>query len=146
MSMSVQKSQVHKTVTRSQDDDKRLCLVDDLKEVQVHIQVKLYGTSSSLKSKITTSCSQDENDNDVISAFSSVEQDGGTVEQHPANVEETQAAKFVRDLKSLAEEADESLAKHKALEFEIEHLLRAVVSQDTMSIVQSNSVVDTSNL
>ncbi|GJU31618.1 hypothetical protein Tco_1175207 [Tanacetum coccineum] len=37
MSMSVQKSQVHKTTTRSQDDDKRLCLVDDLKEVQVHI-------------------------------------------------------------------------------------------------------------
>ncbi|GJV89510.1 hypothetical protein Tco_1533448 [Tanacetum coccineum] len=56
------------------------------------------------------------------------------------------AAKFVRDFKSLAKEADESLAKHKALEFEIERLLRAVVSQDIMSIVQSNSVVDTSNL
>ncbi|GJZ22881.1 hypothetical protein Tco_0559920 [Tanacetum coccineum] len=48
-------------------------------------------------------------------------------------------AKFVRDFKSLAEEADESLAKHKALELEIEHLLRAVVSQDIMSIVQNNS-------
>ncbi|GJV44421.1 hypothetical protein Tco_1428957 [Tanacetum coccineum] len=48
------------TETRSQDDDKRLCLVNDLKEVQVHIQVKIYGTSSSLKSMITTSCSQDE--------------------------------------------------------------------------------------
>ncbi|GJS22672.1 hypothetical protein Tco_0451304 [Tanacetum coccineum] len=59
MSMSVRRSQVHK-VARSQDDDKRLCLVDDLKDVQVHIQVKLIGTSSSLKSKITTSCSQDE--------------------------------------------------------------------------------------
>ncbi|GKC61946.1 hypothetical protein Tco_1089544 [Tanacetum coccineum] len=35
---------------RSQDDDKRLCLVDDLKEVQVHIQVKPIRTSSSLKS------------------------------------------------------------------------------------------------
>ncbi|GJS36821.1 hypothetical protein Tco_0535203 [Tanacetum coccineum] len=57
-----------------------------------------------------------------------------------------EAAKFVRDFKSLAKEADESLAKHKALEFEIEHLLRVVVSQDIMSIVQSNSVVDTSNL
>ncbi|GJZ95314.1 retrovirus-related pol polyprotein from transposon TNT 1-94 [Tanacetum coccineum] len=41
-----------------------------------------------------------------------------------------EAAKFVRDFKSLAKEADESLAKHKALEFEIERLLRAVVSQD----------------
>ncbi|GKB73023.1 hypothetical protein Tco_0934435, partial [Tanacetum coccineum] len=41
---------------------------------------------------------------------------------------------------------DESLAKHKALELEIERLLRAVVSQDIMSIVQNNSVIDTSNL
>ncbi|GJX59973.1 hypothetical protein Tco_0291363 [Tanacetum coccineum] len=38
-----------------------------------------------------------------------------------------EAAKFVRDFKSLAKEADESLAKHKALELEIERLLRAVV-------------------
>ncbi|GJX89009.1 retrovirus-related pol polyprotein from transposon TNT 1-94 [Tanacetum coccineum] len=59
MSMLVQKSQVHKTAARSQDNDKRLFLVDDLKKVQVHIQVKLYGTSSILKSMITTSCSQD---------------------------------------------------------------------------------------
>ncbi|GKB44002.1 hypothetical protein Tco_0888944 [Tanacetum coccineum] len=55
-------------------------------------------------------------------------------------------AKFVRDFKSLAKEADESLAKHKVLEYEIERLLRAVVSQNIMSIVQSNSVIDTSNL
>nr|GEV87967.1 retrovirus-related Pol polyprotein from transposon TNT 1-94 [Tanacetum cinerariifolium] len=54
--------------------------------------------------------------------------------------------KFVRDFKSLAKEADESLAKHKALELEVEHLLRAVVSQDIMSIVESTSVVDTSIL
>ncbi|GJW07379.1 hypothetical protein Tco_1569802 [Tanacetum coccineum] len=46
--------------TRSQDDDKRLCLVDDLKEAHVYIQVKLIRTSSRLKSKITTSCPQDE--------------------------------------------------------------------------------------
>ncbi|GJV69999.1 putative ribonuclease H-like domain-containing protein, partial [Tanacetum coccineum] len=57
-----------------------------------------------------------------------------------------EAAKFVRDFKSLAKEVDESLAKYKALELEIECLLRAVVSQDIMSIVQSNSVIDTSNL
>ncbi|GKC92658.1 hypothetical protein Tco_1158100 [Tanacetum coccineum] len=35
----------------SQDDDSRLCLADDLKEAQVHMQVKLKRTSSSLKSK-----------------------------------------------------------------------------------------------
>nr|GEX66724.1 hypothetical protein [Tanacetum cinerariifolium] len=57
-----------------------------------------------------------------------------------------ESAKFVRDFKSLAKDADESLAKHKALELEIERLLRAVVSQDIMSIVQNNSVVDSSNL
>ncbi|GJS60124.1 hypothetical protein Tco_0654908 [Tanacetum coccineum] len=55
-------------------------------------------------------------------------------------------AKFVRDFQSRAKEANESLAKHKALELEIERLLRAVVSQDIMSIVQNPSVVDSSNL
>nr|GEZ86771.1 hypothetical protein [Tanacetum cinerariifolium]GEZ86779.1 hypothetical protein [Tanacetum cinerariifolium] len=42
-----------------------------------------------------------------------------------------EAAKFVGDFKSLAKEADESLAKHKALELEIKLLLRAVVSAQT---------------
>nr|GEZ59934.1 reverse transcriptase domain, reverse transcriptase zinc-binding domain protein [Tanacetum cinerariifolium] len=57
-----------------------------------------------------------------------------------------EAAKFVGDFKSLANEADASLAKHKALELEIERLLKAVVSQDIMIIVQMESVVDTSDL
>nr|GFC12496.1 hypothetical protein [Tanacetum cinerariifolium] len=39
-----------------------------------------------------------------------------------------EAAKFIGDFKSLAKEADDSLAKHKALELEIERLLKAVVS------------------
>ncbi|GJR39279.1 hypothetical protein Tco_1214963 [Tanacetum coccineum] len=56
------------------------------------------------------------------------------------------AAKFVRDFKSLAKEPDERLSKHKALELEIERLLRVVASQDILCIVQSNSVIDTSNL
>nr|GFC16868.1 hypothetical protein [Tanacetum cinerariifolium] len=38
-----------------------------------------------------------------------------------------EAAKFVEDFKSLANEADASLAKHKALELEIERLLKVVV-------------------
>nr|GEX68767.1 retrovirus-related Pol polyprotein from transposon TNT 1-94 [Tanacetum cinerariifolium] len=42
-----------------------------------------------------------------------------------------EAAKFVGDFKSLANEADESLAKYKALELEIEHLLRAVENEYT---------------
>nr|GEV26824.1 ribonuclease H-like domain-containing protein [Tanacetum cinerariifolium] len=57
-----------------------------------------------------------------------------------------EATKFIGDFKSLKKEADESLAKHKALELEIERLLRAVVSQEIMSVVQKASVVDTSNL
>ncbi|GKA63105.1 retrovirus-related pol polyprotein from transposon TNT 1-94 [Tanacetum coccineum] len=57
-----------------------------------------------------------------------------------------EVAKFVRDFKSLAKEADESFAKHKTLEFKIERLLRLSVSQDILSIVQNNSIVDTSNL
>nr|GFC52414.1 hypothetical protein [Tanacetum cinerariifolium] len=57
-----------------------------------------------------------------------------------------EVSKLVGDFKSLAKEADESLAKQKALEMEIERLLRAVVSQDIMSVVQKTSVVDTSNL
>ncbi|GKE82060.1 hypothetical protein Tco_1552060 [Tanacetum coccineum] len=56
------------------------------------------------------------------------------------------AAKFVRDFKSLAEEANDSLAKHKALELEIERLLKVVVSQDIMSIVLNPPVVETFDL
>ncbi|GJW77478.1 retrovirus-related pol polyprotein from transposon TNT 1-94 [Tanacetum coccineum] len=127
-----------------------------------------------------------QNNNNVISMEPSVEYNGGTVEQHPATIEETrayfkslynnlvtevekvnkvnrkiketnadlitelaryrEAAKFVRDFKSLAKEADESLDKILVLEKENERLLRVVVSQDIISIVQNPSVVDTSNL
>nr|GEZ18028.1 hypothetical protein [Tanacetum cinerariifolium] len=57
-----------------------------------------------------------------------------------------EAAKFVGDFKSISNEADASLGKHKELELEIKRLLKAVVSQDIMIIVQNESVVDTSNL
>nr|GEV34358.1 hypothetical protein [Tanacetum cinerariifolium] len=52
-----------------------------------------------------------------------------------------EAAKFVRDFKSLAKEADESLDKQKSLELKIERLLKASVSHDIMSILQ-NGLVD----
>nr|GEZ48935.1 hypothetical protein [Tanacetum cinerariifolium] len=71
------------------------------------------------------------NDNDVISEVTDVEQE---------------AAKFVGDFKSLAKEADASLAKHKILDLEIKRLLKAVVSQDIISVVQNASVVDTPDL
>ncbi|GKA10744.1 hypothetical protein Tco_0690177 [Tanacetum coccineum] len=57
-----------------------------------------------------------------------------------------EVAKFFRDFKSLANEADASLAKHKALEFEIECLWREIVSQDIMFIVQNPTIVETSDL
>nr|GFA79785.1 retrovirus-related Pol polyprotein from transposon TNT 1-94 [Tanacetum cinerariifolium] len=56
------------------------------------------------------------------------------------------AAKFIGDFKSLAKEADASLAKHKILELEIKRLLKVVVSQDIISVVQNASVVDSSDL
>ncbi|GKE16010.1 hypothetical protein Tco_1423587 [Tanacetum coccineum] len=55
-------------------------------------------------------------------------------------------AKFVRDFKSLAKEAGESLDKTTILEKENERLLRAVFSQDIMSIVLRPSVVKPSDL
>nr|GEV42974.1 hypothetical protein [Tanacetum cinerariifolium] len=54
--------------------------------------------------------------------------------------------KFARDFKSLAKEADASLNKHKALEFEIKRLLRLVFCQDIMFIVQHPTVVELSDL
>nr|GFA67002.1 hypothetical protein [Tanacetum cinerariifolium] len=57
-----------------------------------------------------------------------------------------EAAKFVGDFESRAKEADESLAKHKALELKIGRLLKVVVSQDIISVVQKESVVDTLDL
>nr|GEW16854.1 retrovirus-related Pol polyprotein from transposon TNT 1-94 [Tanacetum cinerariifolium] len=57
-----------------------------------------------------------------------------------------EVAKFVGDFKSLANKADASLAKHKAWELEIKRLLKAVVSQDILSVVQDESVADTSDL
>nr|GEX31702.1 integrase, catalytic region, zinc finger, CCHC-type, peptidase aspartic, catalytic [Tanacetum cinerariifolium] len=57
-----------------------------------------------------------------------------------------EAAKFFGDFKSLAKESDESLAKHKALELEIKRLLRAVVSQNIISVMQNNSVDETLKL
>ncbi|GKC50255.1 retrovirus-related pol polyprotein from transposon TNT 1-94 [Tanacetum coccineum] len=96
-------------------------------------------------------------DNDIFNMFTQKEQYTELLEPIPelhqvqpndSNVISavSKASKFVRDFQSLAKEADESLAKHKALELEIECLLRAVVSQDIMSIVQNIYVVDTSNL
>nr|GEV90125.1 hypothetical protein [Tanacetum cinerariifolium] len=83
-------------------------------------------------------------DNEIFNMFTQEEQYTELLEPIPESHQE--AAKFVRDFKSLAKEADDSLVKHKALELEIERLLRAVVSQDIMSVVQKTSVVDTSNL
>ncbi|GJW10244.1 hypothetical protein Tco_1576071 [Tanacetum coccineum] len=65
------------------------------------------------------------------------------------NTSPSVAQKFLNEVKGTIvtlQQADESLAKHKSLEYEIERLLRAFVSQHIMLIVQSNFVVDTLNL
>ncbi|GJU01870.1 hypothetical protein Tco_1112208 [Tanacetum coccineum] len=48
-------------------------------------------------------------------------------------------AKFVRDFQSLANEADKSLSKDKALELEIERLLRAVVKRFENCIIKKEN-------
>ncbi|GKC01735.1 retrovirus-related pol polyprotein from transposon TNT 1-94 [Tanacetum coccineum] len=60
MSMPVQKSQVHK-MAKLQDGETRLCLVDDLKVFKITISLTSQdkGKSSCLKSKDTTTYSQD---------------------------------------------------------------------------------------
>nr|GEY28242.1 ribonuclease H-like domain-containing protein [Tanacetum cinerariifolium] len=75
-----------------------------------------------------------QNDNHVTYVAPSMVHSGGTVETSSALNEET--PKFVRDFKSLAKEADESLDKQKSLELKIERLLKASVSHDIMSIVE----------
>nr|GEW76712.1 hypothetical protein [Tanacetum cinerariifolium] len=57
-----------------------------------------------------------------------------------------EASKFVRDFKSLAEEANESLDKQKSLELKIDRLLKGSVSHDIMSIVQNGFVNALSDL
>ncbi|GJZ83988.1 hypothetical protein Tco_0649161 [Tanacetum coccineum] len=84
--------------------------------------------------------------NDVLYGYVQRELTNDEIEYLRLFEEEIKAAKFVRDFKSLAKEADESIAKQKALELEMEPLLREVDSQYIMSIVQNPSVVDTSNL
>ncbi|GJZ75435.1 hypothetical protein Tco_0639900 [Tanacetum coccineum] len=93
-----------------------------------------------------------------IAEIENVEQSGGTVQQHLATVEETRAhyeslfnnlaveVEKVNMVNHKLKEADDSLDKIKALEFEIKRLLRAVISQDIMSIVQNTTVVETSDL
>nr|GEU77680.1 hypothetical protein [Tanacetum cinerariifolium] len=57
-----------------------------------------------------------------------------------------EAAKFFRGFKYLEKEAEEYLDKITVLEKENERLLRVVVSQDIMSIVQNPTIVEISDL
>nr|GEU98410.1 retrotransposon protein, putative, Ty1-copia subclass [Tanacetum cinerariifolium] len=122
-----------------------------------------------------------QNDNNVISEVTSVEQSGETVEQYPASFEETLAlydsiyqnlaveVEKVNTVNHKLKETNADLTTEKQpnlletlnllqkklmnlllstmhLELEIKRLLRAVVSRDIISVVQKDSVIDTSNL
>nr|GEZ40077.1 uncharacterized mitochondrial protein AtMg00810-like [Tanacetum cinerariifolium] len=52
-----------------------------------------------------------------------------------------EAAKFVGDFKSLAKEANDSLAKHKVLELEIERLLKAVLVESRPPMLNKENYV-----
>nr|GEV81530.1 retrovirus-related Pol polyprotein from transposon TNT 1-94 [Tanacetum cinerariifolium] len=117
-------SQKEETGIQLQDEEFDLMAaavdLDEIKEVNANCilmanlqQASTLGTQID-KALIYDSDGSAENDNNVISEVTSMEQGGETIEQHPVNFEET--PKFVGDFKSLAKEADESLAKHKALE------------------------------
>nr|GEV48879.1 retrotransposon protein, putative, unclassified [Tanacetum cinerariifolium] len=82
-------------------------------------------------------------DNEIFTMFTQEEQyiellkpilEPLQVPQNDNNVISEEAAKFVGDFKSLAKEAGESLAKQKALELEIERLLKAVDNKRGMSM------------
>nr|GEU32906.1 retrovirus-related Pol polyprotein from transposon TNT 1-94 [Tanacetum cinerariifolium] len=69
-------------------------------------------------------------DNEIFNMFTQEEQYTELLEPIPESHQFLkEAAKFVGDFKSLAKEADESLAKHKALELEIKRLLRVVIER-----------------
>nr|GEV66223.1 hypothetical protein [Tanacetum cinerariifolium] len=91
---------------------------------------------------------QNYNDNEIFNMFTQEEQyiellepipEPHQVPQNDNDVISEEAAKFVGDFKSLAKEANASLAKHKALELEIERLLRAVVKRFENCIIKKEN-------
>nr|GEW60104.1 hypothetical protein [Tanacetum cinerariifolium] len=92
-----------------------------------------------------------QNDNDVISKDTSVEQGGEIVEQHPANFEETRAL-YESLYQNLATEVEKvNSVNHKLKETNADLTTELAryknqESQDIVIIVQNESVVDTSNL
>nr|GEW85696.1 retrovirus-related Pol polyprotein from transposon TNT 1-94 [Tanacetum cinerariifolium] len=123
----------------------------DLDEIEETDKAPIYDSNGSAEVHDYENC----DDNEIFNMFTQEEQYTELLEPIPEkhqvphndnDVISEEAAKFVGDFKSLAKEADESLAKQKALELEIERLLRAVASQDIMSVVQKTYVVDTLNL
>ncbi|GJR30162.1 integrase, catalytic region, zinc finger, CCHC-type containing protein [Tanacetum coccineum] len=101
----------------------------DIDELRKSSKLHFVGNLSKHRQRVTQT--------DNAPRSKSVEQEGGTVDQHPTTVEETHAYFENIIIINVALET---------LELEIERLLRAVVSQDIMSIVQNPSVVDSSNL
>nr|GEU87040.1 hypothetical protein [Tanacetum cinerariifolium] len=103
----------------------------------------VYDSDESTEVHLSKNC----NDNDIFNMYTQEEQYTELLEPilEPHQVPQNDS-NVIFEVSSMEQEADESLAKNKALELEIERLFRAIASQDIMSIVQTNSVVDTSNL
>ncbi|GKC36960.1 hypothetical protein Tco_1049344, partial [Tanacetum coccineum] len=113
--------------------------LDEIKEVNANCILMAYSAASI----------------DIGGAFLVWNKVGGTVQQNPTTVEETRAyfeslynnlAIEVKKVNTVNHKMKETNANLTSLEYEIERLLKAVVSQHIMSTVQSNSIVDTSNL
>nr|GEU61385.1 hypothetical protein [Tanacetum cinerariifolium] len=111
----------------------------DLDEIEETDKAPVYDSDGSAEVHDYENC----DDNEIFNMLTQEEQytellkpifEPHQVSQNDNNIISEEADKFVGDFKSLAKEADESLAKHKVLELEIEHLLRAVNALKTVSL------------
>nr|GEX57365.1 retrovirus-related Pol polyprotein from transposon TNT 1-94 [Tanacetum cinerariifolium] len=105
----------------------------------------IYDTNGSAEVQLNDICY----DNEIFNMFTQEEQytdllepipEPKLVPQNDNLFTSVASTKFVRDFKSLANEADESLDKQKFLELKIKRLLKASVSHDIISIVQNGFV------
>nr|GEW37801.1 hypothetical protein [Tanacetum cinerariifolium] len=128
-------------------------LISQKKEAGIQLQAEEYDLMATDKAPVYDSNRSAEvhdyencDNNDIFNMFTQEEQytelvkpipEPHQVPQNDNNIIFEEAAKFVGDFKSLAKKADASLAKYKALELEIEHLLRAVDMQQKVERLQA---------
>nr|GEY82967.1 hypothetical protein [Tanacetum cinerariifolium] len=113
--------------------------LDEIKEVNANcILMANLQQASTLGTKIPFMTQTDQLRRDTVTCSRESSKDE-TIEQRNKTSKLYKEAKFAGDFKSLTKEADESHAKHKALELEIERLLRAVVKHFENCIIKKEN-------